>query len=283
MKKERCFLKMFGALIAFLMCIVFALSACGGSTSDTTDASNATADAAELSMTEEDVYEFSANFIPQAGSPTINAYEYIKAYLNEKSGGRIVMNIFPGGQLGSSETENTEVCAQNIFQMTSAATHTLAQYGGFTEYSATTVPFLFTTPEQVDIYIDSDMLKTVNEKFTEKTGLRIYGGFSDGLTCIATADTPFVTPQDLKGVKIRSQEAANYVDMYNEMGISPIPMAGGEIFTAIQQGTIEGLSGIPAMVVNNRFYEVCKYLTDINALVNYHILVVNDQRRSVLL
>jgi C4-dicarboxylate-binding protein DctP len=64
--------------------------------------------------------------------------------------------------------------------------------------------------------------------------------------------------------------------MYNEMGISPVPMAGGEIYTAIQQGTIHGFSGVPAMVVNNRFFEICKYVTDINAFVNYHVVVVNE-------
>jgi TRAP-type C4-dicarboxylate transport system substrate-binding protein len=257
-----------------LACAVFVLGACGGGGGDAGAETDATAETDGSNAGE--VYEFSGNFIPASGSPTILAYEHTKEYLAEKSGGRLIFNIFSDGQLGSSETENAEACAQNVYQVTTMATHTIAQYGGFQEYSATTIPYLFMSAEDLYTYLDSDMLSTVNDKFREKTGLRIYGGFIDGMTCIATADTPFTYPEDLKGVKIRSQESDNYVNMYNEMGISPVPMAGGEIFTAIQQGTIEGLSGIPAMVVNNRFFEVCNYLTDINAFVNCHIIVVND-------
>jgi TRAP-type C4-dicarboxylate transport system substrate-binding protein len=263
------------------MTFTLVLAGCGSGTGTgsggTAGTGSATTGAGSTAGGDDTVYEFSGNFIPAAGSPTILAYEHAKAYLEEKSGGRIIFNIFSDGTLGSSETENAEACAQNVYQMTTMATHTLAQYGGFKEYSATTIPYLFTSPDDLYTYLNSDMLKPVNENFRAKTGLRIYGGFVDGLTCIATNKTAFKTPADLKGVKIRSQEASNYIDMYNEMGISPVPMAGGEIFTGIQQGTIDGLSGIPAMVVNNRFFEVTNYLVDINAFVNCSVLVVNDE------
>ena len=74
-------MRTFGSSIVFLMCVAFALNACGESTNYTADDLDAAANDADVLTTEDDVYEFSANFIPQAGSPTINAYEYIKSYL----------------------------------------------------------------------------------------------------------------------------------------------------------------------------------------------------------
>jgi TRAP-type C4-dicarboxylate transport system substrate-binding protein len=268
----------FGLLI---FAVVFGLAACGGGTASETDSpsDSAAGEPQEDSASDEsagETYEFSGAFIPQAGTLTIEAYEYIKDYMAEKSGGRLVLNVFPGGQLGGSDVDNAENCAQNIVQMTTAPTHTIAQYSGFLEYAATTIPFLFTSPKQVDTYIDSDLLKTVNETFTQQTGLRIYGGFCDGFMGVSTKDMDFLTPQDLSRAKIRTQNAENYINAFTEMGISAIPMSAGEIFTALQQGTIDGISGIPVMITNEHYYEILKYFVDVNAFANYHMILVND-------
>jgi TRAP-type C4-dicarboxylate transport system substrate-binding protein len=262
-------------ILALLVICAFSLSACTGSDNSAGDApADSNGEGAEGSQGE--VVEFSGNFIPAQESLTIKAYEHAAEYMKEKSDGRLILNIFPGGQLGGSDTENAESCAQNVFQMTTAPTHTIAQYSGFNEYAATTIPFLFTAPDQVDKYVDSDLLKPVNEKFTAETGLRIYGGFCDGFMGVSTVDKSFLAPSDIKGLKIRSQNAENYINTLNELGLSAIPMSAGEIFTALQQGTIDGISGISMMITNEHYYEVLKYYVDVNAFANYHMIVVND-------
>jgi TRAP-type C4-dicarboxylate transport system substrate-binding protein len=269
--------KTIGIVLTLLLSLVFVLSACGSGSSGSSSGGTSTPAGNTPAATDDTVYELSGAFIPQAGTSTVDSYEYIKEYLFEKSDGRIVLNIFPGGQLGGSDTENAESCAQNIFQMTTAPTHTIAQYSGFKEYSATTIPFLFTKPEQLNTFVDSDMMEAVNATFTEQTGLRIVGGFCDGFMGVSTVKTPFKSPADLKGLKIRTQDAENYINSFKEMGISAIPMSAGEIFTSLQQGTIDGISGIAMMIVNEHYYEILKYYADVNAFANYHMLLINDE------
>lgn len=223
------------------------------------------------------VYTINASFIPSDGTPTIESYKWFKEQVETKSEGRIVVNVYPGGSMGSSDADNTEKCAQNIVQMTTSPTHTLSEFTGIKEYAVTTVPFMFTTAEEIHTFIDSDLMADVNEGLTSQTGLRVYGGFFDGFMAVSTADTPFTTPEEIAGLKIRTPTSDAYINAVNELGASAIPMGAGEIFTGLQQGTIEGIAGIPMMIVNEQFYEVLKHLTDVNAFVNYHMIIINDE------
>ncbi len=72
---------------------------------------------------------------------------------------------------------------------------------------------------------------------------------------------PVTKPEDVKGVKYRVMQNPVYIDMFSSLGGSAVPMAWGETFTAVQQGTIDGLEIPIAVIDSSKYYEVTKYLS----------------------
>ena len=223
------------------------------------------------------VYTINASYIPSEGNPTIESYKYFKQIVEERTNGRILVNVYSGGAMGSNDADNTEKCAHNIVQMTDTPTHTLSEFTGIKEYAVTTVPFMFTTADEFFKFVDSDIMKQVGEQLTAQTGLKLFGGFFDGFMAFATLNNSVRTPADISGLKIRTQTSDAYINAVNELGASAIPMGAGEIYTGLQQGVIDGISGIPMMVVNEQYYTLLKYLADVNAFVNNHMIIMNNE------
>ena len=228
------------------------------------------------------VYTINASFIPSEGTATIDSYKYFKQIVEERSSGRLIVNLHTGGSMGNSDADNTEKCAQNIVQMTDTPTHTLSEFTGIREYAVTTVPFMFTTDDEFYKFVDSDLLASVSETLTSQTGLKLFGGFFDGFMAIATVNNPVRVPADIAGLKIRTQTSDAYINTINELGASAIPMGAGEIYTSLQQGVIDGISGISMMIVNEQYYTILKYLADVNAFVNSHMIIMNNEFYSSL-
>ena len=94
---------------------------------------------------------------------------------------------------------------------------------------------------------------------------------------LGTTKRPFKFPEDLKGVKLRAHVSENYLDTLAEWGAAPTPMAFGEVFTGLQQGTIEGMIGSSQMIWDTKFYEMLGHITNVAPFYNYHIILVNKQ------
>ncbi|MCL1829223.1 MAG: TRAP transporter substrate-binding protein [Oscillospiraceae bacterium] len=273
-------------VLAFMFVLALAAGCGGGNTNqpasgDTTRAPAATnapsSTGSAPAPQDNTVYTINASFIPSDTTPTVQSYHSFKASLEEKSNSRFLVNIYAGGSMGSSDADNTEKCAQNIVQMTDTPTHTLSEFTGIKEYAVTTVPFMFTTDREFYTFLDSDLMAQVGKDLTDRTGLRVYGGFFDGFMAVATINNSIRTPADIAGLKIRTQTSDAYINTVNELGASAIPMGAGEIYTSLQQGVIDGISGIPMMIVNEQYYTILGHLADVNAFVNNHMIIINNE------
>lgn len=88
---------------------------------------------------------------------------------------------------------------------------------------------------------------------------------------------PIKTPADLKGLKIRTMENPMHIAFFKELGANPTPMSWGELYTALQQGTVDAEENPYAMIDDGKFYEVQKYVSETGHVFSYEILIANKK------
>lgn len=187
--------------------------------------------------------------------PVHKGMEVFAKETEKESGGKLTVKIFPDGQLGT-EREVLELLQIGSIAMTKVSAAAMANFAP--EYKVFGVPYLFR---------DKDHLFQVLEG---KTGEDILAGGSEfllrglcyydaGSRSFYTKEKPIKTPEDLTGLKIRVMNHQMSVDMVNQMGGSATPMAYGELYTALQQGVVDGAENNPPSFVTSGHFEVCKY------------------------
>ena len=132
------------------------------------------------------------------------------------------------------------------------------------------LPFLFSNEAQAHKVLDGEVGQEMAKRLPAK-GLLLLGQMEGGFRSMVNNKRPVDTPDDVKGVKFRVMQNPVYIGMFNSLGGSAIPMAWGETFTAVQQGTIDGLEIPLAVIQANKYFEVTKFLS----LTNHTYSVLN--------
>ncbi|SBV95912.1 putative TRAP dicarboxylate transporter, DctP subunit [uncultured delta proteobacterium] len=223
----------------------------------------------------EKVYELRMTHLTTTMDPIHLGYDFFKRTIEEKSNGRIKVTIFPNKQLSNSDNENAEKVQQNIVQMSSAPTSSLAAIGKINEYKVFDYAFLFANNQELYKVIDSEIGQELSAMLEKKTGIKTFGGFNLGWCVISTNKGPIESPASLKGLKIRTMNADLMMEAIRAFGANPTIVNYGELFTACQQGTVDGIMTSSTLYVSDRFYEVQKYMGCTNAMPIFHIPMVN--------
>ena len=122
------------------------------------------------------------------------------------------------------------------------------------------LPFLYASPEQAYQLMDGSIGQQLAKKLEAK-GIAVVGYMGGGFRNMINNVRPVKTPEDVAGVKYRVMQSPIYIGMYEALGGSPVPMAWGETYTAVQQGALDGLE-IPLSVIDStKSYEITKYLS----------------------
>ena len=126
-------------------------------------------------------------------------------------------------------------------------------------------------------FFDSEVGDQIADVIAEQTGVRIVGYFENGIRQLTNSKRPVTSPDDMKGLKIRVMESPLYIEMFTEMGANPSPMAFSELYTALQQGTVDGQDNPWTIVSTNAFYEVQSYATDLSHTFDITCFSINDK------
>ena len=175
--------------------------------------------------------------------------------LNEKSGGKLKIKIFPDGQLGT-EREVLELLQIGSIAMTKVSAASMSNFAP--EYRVLGIPYLFKDRDHMFGILEGNIGKEILEGGGEflLRGLCFYDA---GSRSFYTTKDFVKTPDDLKGLKIRVMNDQMSVNMVNALGGSATPMAYGELYTALQQKVVDGAeNNIPSFVTSNHF-EICKF------------------------
>ena len=177
--------------------------------------------------------------------------------IKEKTNGAVTLDVFGNSQLGS-ERDLIEGLQIGSVQVTCISTAPLA---GFTDmFLVFDLPFIFETTEQARAVMDSEVGEQILHSVDEQ-GLVGLAWFENGFRNVTNNVKPVTVPDDLKGIKIRTMENPIHMAAFKIMGADPTPMAMGDVFTALQQGTIDAEENPVPIVETNKFYEVQKYIS----------------------
>ncbi|MHA7055806.1 TRAP transporter substrate-binding protein [Aquimarina sp. M1] len=189
--------------------------------------------------------------------PVHKAMVILGEKLEKKSNGTLKVKLYPSGQLGA-ERECLELLQIGSLDVTKVSAAVLENF--ITEYKVFSIPYLFRDRSHAfqvfDGSIGNDML-TKGDKYRLR-GLTFYDA---GSRSFYTKEKPIKTPGDLQGLKIRVQKSNMAVAMVNSLGGSPTPISWGELYTALQQGVVDGAENNLPSFYTSKHYEICKYFS----------------------
>ena len=175
--------------------------------------------------------------------------------LKELSGGTMEIELYPSGQLGS-EREMIELLQIGSLAMTKVSASPLE--GFVSTMKIFNVPYLFRDQAHFYTVLDSDIGREILASL-EPAELLGLGYYDAGSRSFYTTKKPVETPVDLANMKIRVQESQAAMSMIRALGGNPTPIAWGELYTALQQGVVEGAENNPPSFYLSRHYEVSPY------------------------
>ncbi|MEN8798007.1 MAG: TRAP transporter substrate-binding protein [Flavobacteriaceae bacterium] len=187
--------------------------------------------------------------------PVHQAMVYMGDRLELKSKGTIEVLIYPGGQLGA-ERECLELLQIGSLDITKVSAAVLENF--IPEYKVLSVPYIFKNTDHAHRIFDGQVGEEILAKgaHSRLRGLTFYDA---GSRSFYTKTKTIDKPEDLVGLKIRVQKSNMAVAMVNLLGGSPTPISWGELYTALQQGVVDGAENNLPSFYTSKHYEVCKY------------------------
>jgi len=204
--------------------------------------------------------------------------------LEELSNGKFKVQIYPSQQLGT-ERQCVELLQIGSLDMTKVSASILENFAPSIKVFG--IPYMFRDKTHCFSVLDGPIGKELLNG-TEQFWLKGLGYYDSGSRSFYTIDKPLEGPNDLDGLKIRVMESQTAIDMVKSLGGSPTPISWGELYTALQQGVVDGAENNPPSFYLSRHYEVCKfYILDEHTTVPDVILMsthlwnsLNDQEQE---
>jgi len=189
--------------------------------------------------------------------PVHKAMEVLGTKLEKKSAGKLKIQLYPSGQLGG-ERECLELLQIGSLDITKVSAAVLENF--IPEYKIFSIPYLFKDKQHAFKVFDGDI---GHEMLSKGTNFRLRGltFYDAGSRNFYTKTKPIHSPTDLENLKIRVQKSNMAVGMVNNLGGAPTPISWGELYTALQQGVVDGAENNLPSFHTSKHYEVCKYFS----------------------
>ena len=287
--------------LALVAAMTASLAACGGSSTATTTAAaseaetesaaaESTAAAAETSMTmvegsaanEDPLGPSTASIHFKAGITNAMTGAYaaglvaFRNHLEEMSDGDMTVDIYPSSALGN-ESDMLDAVSMGTQDMIVTSTGPIPAFANATaNWGVLDLPYLFPTYETAYEVLDGEVGQFLLGEF-EGTGVKALGFWENGYRCTTNSKKEIVHPDDLKGMKIRTMENKVHMATYTVLGATPTAMAMGEVFSALQQGTIDGQENPFSIIYyGNKLHEVQPYMTETNVFYSPSVLAISQ-------
>lgn len=255
-------------LLAFA---VLALVACssGGDSSSSSNGDNGDSGNNESSG---ESYTIQAAHVVSTETTQHEAFLEFKRLVEERSEGRIEVDIYPDGQLGG-EREMIESTQSGNIQMSSPSVGVLANFS--TALQVFDFPFIFDDIETARGVLDGEFGQDLLTGLEENglVGLN-YGEL--GWRHLSNNKSEIVTPDQTDGLKIRTMEVPMHIAFWKEIGANPTPLAFTEVFTGLSQGVVDGVENVLGLIYSGKFHEVSNYITTTGHIYDPEIYIMNQ-------
>lgn len=252
-------MKKYFALL-FAMVMVFSLVACGEKNPE----APADSDAGEPEI----VLTF--GHVIADGTAGDEEADYLAKLINEKSNGRIKIEVYPNSTLGDAiaELEGLQLGTQDMMITSNAA---LSSFSDAT--AVLDLPFLFKDEENAFKVLNGEFGDRVNEKLNE-VGFVNLGWFTQGWRVLTCNDEVHL-PADISGLKIRVMDSPIHISTWNTLGASAVPMPFSEVFTSLQQHVIDGQENPYSTLDIAGIYEVQNYIIETNHIYDPSAVLIS--------
>ncbi|MGL4790600.1 MAG: TRAP transporter substrate-binding protein [Anaerotignaceae bacterium] len=251
--------RVLSVLLATTLLLSISISGCGSS-SATTETTTLTETSETTEIQVEGVqgeYAIRVGHVLAQVHPYQLGLEKFGEILSEKTNGQAVVDVFHSSTLGN-ERDMVEALQLGTQEMVLVSTAVLSSFTD--KFLVFDLPFLFQTTEEARMVCDSDLGQEILTS-VDKEGLKGLIFFENGFRNVTNSKLLIEKPEDLKGLKIRTMESPIHMAAFRAMGADPTPMAMGELFTALQQKTIDGQENPLAIIDSSKLYEVQEYIS----------------------
>lgn len=258
------------ALALTLAMAVTTLTACGGGNS-----SSGTASSGGAASSGEEAVQYTLKMHMSIGQtdPAYTAAEKFASMVNEGTDGNLTVEIYPSSSLG-----NTADCLEGLsMRACDIVFDSIGNLASMTELAnVEAMPYMYSGIDHWRAVWEGEIGETIKEAVGEDCGMVLMGSGLQGMR-VMTTTKPVRSLDDLKGLKLRVPTISIYMDTWEWLGATPTPMGGSEIFSAMEQGTVEGQeNGYPSSA-SASFHEVSDYVTETNHVYNCLTFIMNAE------
>ena len=211
-------------------------------------------------------------------SPQYISSQYFGEILEKRTDGRITVDVFPNSQLGD-DVQMLEMLQTGTLDMTYPSSSAATSY--VEELAVFDLPFLLPSREAAIDVLQSDVALELLEGF-EDSGLKPLAFSENGYRQLSNSARPVETPEDVagldvRGLSVRTMENPVHLDIWETLGANPTPMAFGELFSAMEQGVVDGQENPWSTILTSNFHEVQDYGTETRHVYTPFIMMLSER------
>jgi tripartite ATP-independent transporter DctP family solute receptor len=193
--------------------------------------------------------------------------------VEEKTDGRYDVQVYANAQLGDDVKATQDVRMGNLEMVVTSASPITGLAASFMVFD---LPFIVPSEKAADAIFDGPVGKKIASSLDGK-GLRLLAYYENGFRQLTNSKRAVKAPADLKGLKIRTMENPIHLAAFKALGANPTPMPFSEVFTAMQQHTIDGQENPIPTIYLQKFFEVQNHVSLTGHVYGPHIMLISDQ------
>lgn len=210
------------------------------------------------------------------GNNVTVGYEKFKEIVEKKSNGKVKIQIYGNTTLGSDRV-TMEAVQKGTLEMASSSSPNMASFSP--KWMVFDLPYITSPANQQKLYkaLDEGELGKYFTKISEDMGLKPIMFSEYGYRNFVATSKEIKSAEDLRGLKVRTTDSPVEVAVAKALGMNPAPIAWGEVYTALQQGTIDAEGNTFGLLYDAKHHEVLKYAIDSAHNYSMHILMINKK------
>ena len=240
-----------------LAVLLVVVAACGNKAAQTGSSGSTSAGQPSSQTQSEETILIKFPFVTSMASEKGKAAEIFKKLAEERTNGRVKVELYPSSQLFNDE-QSLEQLPRNTIQFIAISLTKLVGYDP--QFQIVDLPFLFKNEEAVLRFWDGEGGKILGSKL-ESANMKFLGVWTNGFKHFVSNKKLLKTPEDFKGLKFRTQAGKVLEQQFSALGAGSVTLPFSEVYTALQQGTIDGIENTFVDIYGQNFFEVAKYLT----------------------
>lgn len=213
-------------------------------------------------------------------SPVGQAASTFVDLVRERSNGEIDIKVFPNGQIGNDEQLVRDV-SRGLLEFSFANHGSAVNLDKRIDFGA--LPFIATNYEQVDkLFYGNGIVPTTAKEILGRLHVHVLGWFEQEFRAVSNSKRPVASLEDLKGLKLRVPPARSLRAFFEDAGVQTVTMPITELFTGLQQKTVDGQDNGPIQTYTAKLYESTKYMTLTNHAFVSSPIIMSERLRKKL-